>query len=97
GTTLWDLTAESEIGHIALAQRTDLLVVAPATADLIGRYAAGLADDLLTTILLATTAPVLLAPAMNPRMYAHPAVEANLATLRSRGVRIVEPDEGPLA
>ncbi len=97
GTTLWDLTAESEIGHITLAQRTDLVVVAPATADLIGRYAAGLADDLLTTVLLATTAPVLLAPAMNPQMYAHPAVQANLATLRARGVGIVEPTEGELA
>ncbi len=97
GTTLWDLTAEGEIGHIALARRADLVVVAPATADLIGRYAAGLADDLLTTLLLATTAPVLLAPAMNPRMYAHPAVAANLATLRARGVAVVEPDEGPLA
>jgi phosphopantothenoylcysteine decarboxylase/phosphopantothenate--cysteine ligase len=97
GTTLWDLTAESEIGHITLAQRTDLVVVAPATADLIGRYAAGLADDLLTTVLLATTAPVLLAPAMNPQMYAHPAVQANLAMLRARGVGIVEPTEGELA
>ncbi len=97
GTTLWDLTQESEIGHIALAQRADLVVVAPATADFIGRYAGGLADDLLTTILLATRAPVLLAPAMNPVMYAHPAVRANLATLRQRGVAVVEPEVGPLA
>ncbi|HWP35699.1 MAG TPA: bifunctional phosphopantothenoylcysteine decarboxylase/phosphopantothenate--cysteine ligase CoaBC, partial [Thermodesulfobacteriota bacterium] len=97
GTSLWDLTAESEISHIALAQRVDLVVVAPATADLIGRYAAGLATDLLTTILLATPAPVLLAPAMNPRMYTHPAVVANLETLRRRGVGIVEPTEGELA
>ncbi len=97
GTTLWDLTQESEIGHIVLAQRADLVVVAPATADLIGRYAGGLADDLLTTVLLATRAPVLLAPAMNPVMYAHPAVQANLTTLRQRGVTIVEPEAGPLA
>ena len=97
GTTLWDLTQESEIGHIALAQRAEVVIVAPATADLIGRYAGGLADDLLTTILLATRAPVLVAPAMNPVMYAHPAVQANVATLRQRGVVIVEPEVGPLA
>ncbi len=97
GTTLWDLTQESEIGHITLAQRADLVVVAPATADLIGRYAAGLADDLLTTLLLATRAPVVLAPAMNPVMYAHPAVQANLAVLRTRGVIIVDAVAGPLA
>ncbi|HEX7126496.1 MAG TPA: bifunctional phosphopantothenoylcysteine decarboxylase/phosphopantothenate--cysteine ligase CoaBC, partial [Thermodesulfobacteriota bacterium] len=97
GTTLWDLTQESEIGHIALAQRAEAVVVAPATADLIGRYAGGLADDLLTTVLLATRAPVLVAPAMNPVMYAHPAVQANLATLRQRGVTVVEPEVGPLA
>jgi phosphopantothenoylcysteine decarboxylase/phosphopantothenate--cysteine ligase len=97
GTTLWDLTAESEIGHIGLARRAEAVVVAPATADLIARYAAGFADDLLTTVLLATGAPVLLAPAMNPRMYAHPAVRENLETLRARGVAVVEPAEGPLA
>jgi phosphopantothenoylcysteine decarboxylase/phosphopantothenate--cysteine ligase len=97
GTTLWDLTAESEIGHVALAQRADLVVVAPATADLIGRYAGGLADDLLTTVLLATTAPVAVAPAMNPAMWRHPAVEANVAVLRQRGVAVIDPVEGPLA
>ncbi len=78
---LWSLTDESEMGHIRLSREADLVVVAPATADLIARMAAGLADDLATTALLASDKPVLIAPAMNLLMWAHPATQANLATL----------------
>ncbi|HUU44923.1 MAG TPA: bifunctional phosphopantothenoylcysteine decarboxylase/phosphopantothenate--cysteine ligase CoaBC [Acidobacteriota bacterium] len=83
--------------HIAVAGWADCVIIAPATANLIGKYAAGIADDLLSTILLATTAPVLLAPAMNTNMYLHDAVQENLATLRRRGVLFVDPGEGELA
>lgn len=85
------------IPHTRLGQDADLLVVAPATAKLLGKYAAGISDDLLTTTLLATRAPVLVAPAMHTEMWEHPAVQANLDTLRARGVRIVEPMSGRLA
>ncbi|MBU6233205.1 MAG: bifunctional phosphopantothenoylcysteine decarboxylase/phosphopantothenate--cysteine ligase CoaBC [Acidobacteria bacterium] len=85
------------IPHTYLGQNADLIVVAPATAHLIARYAMGLADDLLTATLLATTAPVLLCPAMHTEMWEQPSVRENLATLRRRGVLILEPDEGPLA
>ncbi|GAC1632422.1 MAG: bifunctional phosphopantothenoylcysteine decarboxylase/phosphopantothenate--cysteine ligase CoaBC [Candidatus Acidiferrum sp.] len=88
---------ESAIEHIAVAQRTDLLLVAPATADVIAKFARGIADDFLTTLHLASTAPVVLAPAMNVNMWNHPATQENLAMLRARGVHIVEPDEGYLA
>ncbi len=88
---------ESAIEHIAVAQRIDALVIAPATANTIGKLAQGLANDFLTTLALATTAPVIIAPAMNVNMWEHPAMQANLATLRARGVRIVSPDEGYLA
>jgi phosphopantothenoylcysteine decarboxylase / phosphopantothenate---cysteine ligase len=88
---------ESAIEHIAVAQRTDLLLVAPATADSLAKFARGLADDFLSTLYLASTAPVILAPAMNVNMWQHPATQENLATLRARGVRIVEPGEGYLA
>jgi phosphopantothenoylcysteine decarboxylase/phosphopantothenate--cysteine ligase len=85
------------IEHIALASSMDLLVVAPATANIIGKFATGIADDFLSALYLATQAPVLVAPAMNTNMWQHPAVRANLATLRARGVRFVDPGEGYLA
>lgn len=90
-------TQESEIGHIALARSADLVVVCPATANLMARMAHGIADDLATTLLLATTTPILLAPAMNVRMWEHPATQANLTLLRQRGVQVVGPDEGSMA
>jgi phosphopantothenoylcysteine decarboxylase/phosphopantothenate--cysteine ligase len=83
--------------HIDIAQWTDLALIAPATADFIGRYANGLADDMLTTLLISTKAPVLIAPAMNTEMYNHPAVQQNMATLRQRGVHFVDPAVGELA
>ena len=94
---LWSLTDESEMGHIQLSRAADLVVVAPASADILARMAAGLASDLATTLLLATDKPVLAAPAMNVRMWRHAATTANLATLRARGVAIVGPDEGAMA
>ena len=94
---LFDLTDEQEMGHIQLSRDADLLVVAPATADLLAKMAGGLADDLASTALLATDKPVLAAPAMNVRMWEHPATQANLATLRARGTLFVGPNEGPMA
>jgi phosphopantothenoylcysteine decarboxylase/phosphopantothenate--cysteine ligase len=88
---------DSAVEHIAVAQEIDALLVAPATADIIAKFANGLADDFLTTLYLATKAPVVIAPAMNVNMWEHPATQANLATLRARGVRIVEPESGYLA
>jgi phosphopantothenoylcysteine decarboxylase/phosphopantothenate--cysteine ligase len=88
---------ESAIEHIAVAQRIDLLLVAPATADILGHFAHGIAGDFLSTLYLATKAPVVVAPAMNVNMWEHPATQENLATLRARGVHIVDPDEGYLA
>src|SRR5437762_9923924 len=88
---------ESAIEHIAVAQSLDALLVAPATADTLAKFANGLAGDFLSTLFLATTAPVIVAPAMNVNMWQNPATQANLAALRARGVRIVEPDEGYLA
>ncbi|WP_029936358.1 bifunctional phosphopantothenoylcysteine decarboxylase/phosphopantothenate--cysteine ligase CoaBC [Sphingomonas sp. UNC305MFCol5.2] len=96
-TTLWDLKDEAEMGHIQLSREADLVVVAPATADLLAKMAAGLADDLATTLLLATDKPVLAAPAMNVRMWQHAATVRNVARLRADGVTILEPDEGPMA
>jgi phosphopantothenoylcysteine decarboxylase / phosphopantothenate---cysteine ligase len=96
-TDLWSLTDESEMGHIRLSREADLVVVAPASADLIARMAAGLADDLAATALLASNKPVLIAPAMNVMMWAHPATQANLATLAGRGVMRVGPGAGDLA
>ncbi|WP_115529352.1 MULTISPECIES: bifunctional phosphopantothenoylcysteine decarboxylase/phosphopantothenate--cysteine ligase CoaBC [Xanthomonas] len=96
-TTLWDSAAEQAMGHIELARWADRVIVAPATADLLARLAHGLADDLVTTLCLATTAPLTVAPAMNHRMWLHPATQANIATLRGRGVAVVGPDDGPLA
>ncbi|HKM67202.1 MAG TPA: bifunctional phosphopantothenoylcysteine decarboxylase/phosphopantothenate--cysteine ligase CoaBC [Candidatus Acidoferrum sp.] len=92
-----DANLESAIEHIAVAQRTDLLLVAPATADTLAKFARGLANDFLSTLYLASTAPVVVAPAMNVNMWQHPATQENLAALRKRGVRIVEPGEGYLA
>jgi phosphopantothenoylcysteine decarboxylase / phosphopantothenate---cysteine ligase len=94
---LFSLTDESEMGHIQLSRAADLLVVAPASADLLARMAAGIADDLASTVLLATDKPVLVVPAMNVRMWQHPATVANMATLIARGVHVVGPDEGPMA
>src|ERR1700720_2801394 len=88
---------ESAIEHIAVAQRTDLLLVAPATADILAKFARGISDDFLTTLFLATTAPVVVAPAMNVNMWQHAATQENVQTLRARGARIVEPNEGYLA
>jgi phosphopantothenoylcysteine decarboxylase/phosphopantothenate--cysteine ligase len=88
---------ESAIEHIAVAQRTDLLLVAPATAEIIAKFARGIADDFLSTLYLATTAPVVMAPAMNVNMWNHPATQENIAKLRERGVNVVQPDEGYLA
>ena len=96
-TTLWDLKNEVEMGHIRLSREADLVVVCPATADLIARMAAGMADDLATTLLLATDKPVLVAPAMNVRMWQHAATVANIATLRARGITVLDPDEGAMA
>lgn len=96
-TTLWDLKNEVEMGHIQLSRQADLIVVCPATADLMARMAAGIADDLATTLLLATDKPVLVAPAMNVRMWQHAATVRNVATLRADGVTVLEPDEGVMA
>jgi len=96
-TSLWELKDEVEIGHIQLSRSADFLLVCPATADLIAKMAAGLADDLATTLLLATDKPVVVAPAMNVRMWQHPATRRNLAQLQADGVRVIEPAEGEMA
>lgn len=96
-TTLWDLKNEVEMGHIQLSRQADLVVVCPATADLMAKMAAGIADDLATTLLLATDKPVLAAPAMNVRMWSHAATQRNVATLRASGVTVLDPDEGAMA
>ena len=96
-TSLWDLKDEAEMGHIQLSRAADLVVVVPATADLLAKMAAGIADDLATTLLLATDKPVLAAPAMNIRMWQHPATRRNVATLRGDGVTVLEPDEDAMA
>jgi phosphopantothenoylcysteine decarboxylase/phosphopantothenate--cysteine ligase len=88
---------DSAIDHIAVAQKTDLLLVAPATADILAKFARGVADDFLTTLYLASTAPMVIAPAMNVNMWQHAATQENVAALRARGVRIVDPNEGYLA
>lgn len=94
---LFDLTAEHDIGHIRLSREADLVVVAPATADLIAKMAHGLADDLASTALLATDKPVLIAPAMNPHMWSHAATRRNVATLRADGIAVVGPNSGAMA
>jgi phosphopantothenoylcysteine decarboxylase / phosphopantothenate---cysteine ligase len=96
-TSLWDLKDEAEMGHIQLSREADLVVVSPATADLMAKMAAGIADDLATTLLLATDKPVLAAPAMNVRMWLHAATQRNVAQLRADGVTVLDPDEGEMA
>ena len=96
-TQLWDLPEDGVVGHVSLAQHADLVVLAPASANTLARLAAGLADDLLTTTVLATRAPVLCVPAMNTAMYEHAATQANIATLRQRGMVVLEPEVGRLA
>lgn len=96
-TEIFDLTQESQIGHINLADTADVIVIAPATADLLGKLAHGLASDMVTTVVLATRAPVVLAPSMNVNMYDNRFVQENLARLRAAGMRIVEPGDGFLA
>jgi phosphopantothenoylcysteine decarboxylase / phosphopantothenate---cysteine ligase len=96
-TSLWDAAAEAAMGHIELARWADLILIAPTTADLMARLAQGMADDLLTTLCLASEAPLVLAPAMNRVMWAHPATRGNAATLRDRGVRLLGPASGDQA
>lgn len=96
-TSLWNLKDEVEIGHIQLSRQADLVVVCPASADLLAKMAAGVADDLATTLLLATDKPVLAVPAMNVKMWEHPATRRNIAELRDLGVLVLDPDEGPMA
>jgi phosphopantothenoylcysteine decarboxylase/phosphopantothenate--cysteine ligase len=93
----WDLSRGADIQHIALTRGLDLLLVAPATADILAKFAHGIADDFLSTFYLAVTAPVAVAPAMNLWMWEHPATRANLETLAARGVRVVDPGVGELA
>src|SRR5690554_5849557 len=96
-SSLWDLKDEAEIGHIQLSRQADLVVVCPATADLLAKMAAGIADDLGTTLILATDKPVLAVPAMNVRMWQHAATQRNVEWLRQAGVHVMEPDEGEMA
>lgn len=96
-TELFDRQAEHDVGHIRLSREADLLVVAPATADLMGKMANGLANDLASTVLMATDKPVLIAPAMNPKMWAHPATQRNLKTLKGDGVHFIGPNAGEMA
>ncbi len=96
-TDTFNLTQESEIGHIRLADSADAIVIAPATADVIAKAALGIADDIVTTVLLATRSPIAFAPAMNVHMYEHPTVAENLDRLRARGATVIDPDSGSLA
>ena len=96
-TSLWELKDEVEMGHIELSRAADFLLVCPATADLLAKMANGIADDLATTLLLATDKPVVVAPAMNVRMWLHPATQRNVAQLKADGVRVIDPDEGEMA
>jgi phosphopantothenoylcysteine decarboxylase/phosphopantothenate--cysteine ligase len=96
-STLWDLKDEAEIGHIQLSRQADLVVVCPATADLLAKMAAGIADDLGTTLILATDKPVLAVPAMNVKMWEHPATQRNVEWLKQAGVNVMMPDEGEMA
>ena len=96
-TDLFSLSEESEIGHISLADRADILVIAPATANIIGKIAGGIADDMLSTVVFATQAPVLLAPAMNVHMWENPICRENIQKLRARGYHFIDPEAGELA
>ena len=96
-TDMFELSTEVDVKHISLARKADLILIAPATANIIGKYAHGIADDFLTTMLLATKAPVFIAPAMNPEMYHHPIVQSNIASLEKNGVRFIPPGIGDTA
>jgi phosphopantothenoylcysteine decarboxylase/phosphopantothenate--cysteine ligase len=96
-TDLFDLTDESEMGHIRLSREADLVLVCPASADIIGKMANGLCNDLASTALMATDKPVMVAPAMNPYMWDNPALQANIATLKSRDIHIIDPEHGDMA
>ncbi|MCJ8190149.1 bifunctional phosphopantothenoylcysteine decarboxylase/phosphopantothenate--cysteine ligase CoaBC [Sphingomicrobium aestuariivivum] len=96
-TSLWDLKDEAEMGHIQLSRAADHVLVCPATADMIAKMAAGIADNLATTLLLATDKPVTIAPAMNVRMWEHPATQRNIAQLRADGITVLDPDDGAMA
>lgn len=96
-TDLFSLTEESEIGHIQLADRADVIVIAPATANVLARAAHGLAEEIVSTVLLATKAPVVFCPSMNVNMWNHPATKANVKTLKERGHHFVDPESGDLA
>ena len=96
-TSLWDAQAEAAMGHLELAGWAQQVIVAPATANTLAKLAHGLADDLVSTLCLATEAPLAVAPAMNHRMWRHPATQANIATLKARNVQVIGPNDGPLA
>ena len=96
-TSLWELKDEVEIGHIQLSRAADFILVCPATADLLAKMTGGIADDLATTLLLATDKPVVVAPAMNVRMWLHPATVRNLKQLIDDGIQVIEPAEGEMA
>jgi len=96
-TSLWDAAAEAAMGHLELARWAERIVIAPATANLLAKLAHGMADDLATTLCLASTAPLTLCPAMNHRMWLHPATQANMRLLRERGAQVLGPVDGPLA
>jgi phosphopantothenoylcysteine decarboxylase/phosphopantothenate--cysteine ligase len=96
-SSLWELKDEVEIGHIQLSRAADVVVVCPATADLLAKMASGIADDLATTLLLATDKPVVVAPAMNVRMWLHAATQRNIAQLKADGITVLDPDEGEMA
>jgi phosphopantothenoylcysteine decarboxylase/phosphopantothenate--cysteine ligase len=96
-TSIWDLKDEVEMGHIELSRSADFILVCPATADLLAKMAAGIADELATTLLLATDKKVVVAPAMNVRMWQHPATRRNVAQLKADGIAVIEPDEGEMA
>lgn len=96
-SSLWDAQAEAAMGHLELAGWAQQVVVAPATANTLARLAHGFADDLVTTLCLATDAPILAAPAMNHRMWRHPATQSNVEILRGHGMAFIGPDDGPLA
>ncbi len=96
-SSLWDAEAEAAMGHLELARWAQRVVIAPATANTLAKLAHGFADDLVSTLCLASTAPLALCPAMNHVMWRHPATQANLALLRERGAQVIGPDDGPLA
>jgi phosphopantothenoylcysteine decarboxylase/phosphopantothenate--cysteine ligase len=96
-SSLWDAQAEAAMGHLELARWAQRIVVAPATANTLAKLAHGFADDLVSTLCLASTAPITVCPAMNHVMWKHPATRQNMATVRERGVQVVGPDDGPLA